>query len=158
MDIRLDNLESEEIANFLQQHIDDMRATSPPESKHALDLQGLKVPEITFWSIYNADQLLGCAALKDLGAGQGEIKSMRVLAAARGRGVGSKLLDHVVAEAKARGYKGLWLETGSMPFFEPARNLYLKHGFTYCEPFGSYKEDPCSVFMTLNIDGSKVGL
>lgn len=152
MDIRLDNLESDEIAHFLQQHIEDMRAISPPESKHALDLQGLKAPDITFWTIYNSDQLLGCAALKELAEGQGEVKSMRVLAAARGLGVGSRLLDHLVAEAKVRGYKSLWLETGSMPFFEPARQLYLKHGFTFCKPFGTYQEDPNSVFMTLSLE------
>lgn len=151
MEIRLDNLESEEVACFLQQHIDDMRATSPPESKHALDLEGLKAPEISFWTLHSAGNLLGCAALKELGGGQGEIKSMRVLATARGQGIGKRLLDHVVAEAQARGYQNLWLETGSMPFFEPARHLYQKHGFVICPPFGSYREDPNSVFMRLGL-------
>jgi putative acetyltransferase len=130
-----------------------MRSVSPPESKHALDLQGLKAPEITFWTVYEGEQLLGCAALKALSAGQGEVKSMRVDAAARGKGVGSALLNHLLAEARARGYQSLWLETGSMAFFEPARRLYRKHGFVLCEPFGDYRADPNSVFMTLPLLG-----
>lgn len=153
MEIRLDKLESAEIAEFLQQHIEDMKATSPPESTHALDLMGLRVPEVTFWSVYSGNDLVACGALKEIGPHQGEIKSMRVLASARGKGIGSKLVDHIVEVAKKRRYSALKLETGSMAFFEPARNLYLKHGFTYCEPFGSYKEDPNSVFMVLHLNG-----
>lgn len=152
MDIRIDNLEGADIAEFLQQHIDDMKSVSPTESKHALDLEGLRAPDITFWSLYDGDQLVGCAALKEMGVGLGELKSMRVKASARGGGIGSKLVSHIVQEAKNRQYRLLALETGSMSFFEPARALYLKHGFTYCGPFGSYKEDPYSVFMELRLD------
>ena len=152
MDIRIDNLDGADIAEFLQQHINDMRSISPPESKHALDLDGLRAPEITFWSLYDGEQLVGCAALKELGVGLGELKSMRVSASVRGQGLGSKLVSHIVQEAKSRQYSLLSLETGSMPFFEPARALYLKHGFSYCGPFGSYKEDSYSVFMELRLD------
>lgn len=152
MDIRIDNLEGEEIAKFLQQHIEDMKATSPPESIHALDLEELRVPEITFWTVYSGGELVACGALKELDPHHGEVKSMRVLTSARGSGIGSKLVDHIVEVARNRRYRALKLETGSMAFFEPARSLYLKHGFTYCGPFGSYKEDPNSVFMTLPLN------
>lgn len=152
MEIRLDNLKGKEIANFLQQHIEDMKAVSPPESKHALDLQGLQAPEITFWTIYDGGVVLGCGALKELDPYHGEVKSMRVCVSARRKGIGSKLLSHIVEEARSRGYCSLKLETGSMPFFDPARKLYSKHGFFYCGPFDAYKEDPNSVFMELNID------
>lgn len=152
MEIRVDNLKGKEIANFLQQHIEEMKAASPPESNHALDLQGLQVPEITFWTIYDGGEVLGCGALKEAEPYYGEVKSMRVCASARGKGIGSKLLNLIVDEARSRGYRSLKLETGSMPFFDPARALYLKHGFSYCGPFGSYKEDPNSVFMALRIN------
>ncbi|MFC3852903.1 GNAT family N-acetyltransferase [Salinispirillum marinum] len=156
MDIRIDNLEGKDIAEFLQQHINDMRSVSPPESKHALDLEGLRAPDITFWSLYDGDQLVGCAALKELDVDHGEVKSMRVKASVRGQGIGSKLVSHVVQEAMNRQYRSIALETGSMPFFEPARALYLKHGFSYCGPFGSYKEDPYSVFMELRLGAAGV--
>lgn len=152
MEIRLDNLNGKEIADFLQQHIEDMKAVSPPESKHALDLRGLQAPEITFWTIYDGGEVIGCGALKEADPYHGEVKSMRVRSSARNKGIGSKLLSHIVEEARSRGYRCLKLETGSMPFFDPARRLYLKHGFSYCGPFGSYKEDPNSVFMELNIN------
>lgn len=151
MELRVDNLESEEVAEFLEQHIQDMRATSPPESVHALDLNGLRKPEITFWTVYDAGRLIGCGALKEIDSFNGEVKSMRVHACTRGKGVGSKLLNHIIEVAKTRGYRALKLETGSMAFFEPAKNLYVKHGFLYCEPFGSYVEDPNSVFMELHL-------
>lgn len=151
MDIKLDTLEGDEIAEFLEQHIEDMKAVSPPESKHALDLQGLRAPEIAFWTVYSGGQLVGCGALKEIDPIHGEVKSMRVRASARGYGIGSKLLNHIVEEARSRCYHALKLETGSMPFFEPARNLYLKHGFSYCGPFGLYTEDPNSVFMVLDL-------
>ncbi len=149
IEIAVDDLSGEDIAQFLQDHIDDMRAMSPPESKHALDLEGLRQPDITFWSIYSAGTLVGCGALKELTAGHGEIKSMRTGAAARGRGVGSAMLQHILSEARARGYARLSLETGSMAFFQPAHRLYARHGFEFCEPFADYKEDPNSLFMTL---------
>ena len=117
-----------------------------------MDLEGLRVPEITFWTVYSDCELVACGALKEIDPFHGEVKSMRVRMSARGNGVGSKLVNHIIEEAKNRRYSALKLETGSMAFFEPARNLYLKHGFTYCGPFGSYKEDPNSVFMVLHLN------
>lgn len=149
--ITLDDLSSPEIADFLAEHIKDMLSVSPPESKHALDLEGLRRPEIAFWTVWDGDTLAGCGALKALDAAHGEIKSMRTAPAYRGRGVGSLMLRHIIREAERRGYRRLSLETGSMAFFEPARRLYTRHGFTYCPPFGNYREDPNSVFMTLSL-------
>ena len=146
--IRIDDLSSPEIAVFLEEHIEDMRAVSPPESKHALDLEGLKQPEITFWTVWNGATLIGCGAIKELSAEHAEVKSMRTAASYRGKGIASKLLQHIIREARQRGYQRLSLETGSMPYFEPARTLYEKFGFTYCSPFSIYKEDVNSVFMT----------
>ncbi|MEZ5495616.1 MAG: GNAT family N-acetyltransferase [Gammaproteobacteria bacterium] len=151
MIIKIDELISEEIISFLEEHIEDMLSVSPPESKHALDLQGLKSPEITFWSCYDNNQLVGCAALKELDNHTGEIKSMRVSRTVRGRGVGSKLLEYIFDVAEERGYVSLKLETGSMDFFIPARKLYQKHGFKICEPFANYKKDSNSVFMTIQL-------
>ena len=152
MEIVIDRLDGPEIAAFLQAHLDDMRAVSPPESKHALDLDGLKAPTITFWSAYDEQTLVGCGAIKELGPDGGEIKSMRVHGAARGRGVGSAILRHLITIARGRGYRYLKLETGSMAFFTPAHALYRKHGFVDCEPFGDYRSDPNSLFMALHIE------
>ncbi|MGL5812264.1 MAG: GNAT family N-acetyltransferase [Aeromonas sp.] len=152
MEIVIDRLDGPEIAAFLQAHLDDMRAVSPPESKHALDLEGLKAPAITFWSAYDEQTLVGCGAIKELTPDGGEIKSMRVHGAARGRGVGSAILQHLITIARGRGYRTLKLETGAMAFFTPAHALYRKHGFVDCEPFGEYKPDPNSLFMELTIE------
>jgi len=148
MKIMVDDLTGPEVAALLEQHLGDMRATSPPESKHALDLEGLRAPGITFWTVWDGGSLAGCGALKELDAHHAEIKSMRTAHEYRNKGVASLLLRHILDEAKARGYRRLSLETGSMPFFEPARRLYLKFGFTYCGPFSDYREDPNSSFMT----------
>src|SRR5688572_14732162 len=134
MKIKVDDLAGPEIAAFLEEHIQDMRAVSPPESKHALDLAGLRQPEITFWTVWDDGQLVGCGALMQLDAAHGEVKSMRTAKTCRQRGVASTLLDHIIAQAKSRGYQRLSLETGSMPFFEPARRLYQKFGFEVCGP------------------------
>ena len=147
MKIAVDDLSGPEIAAFLQEHLDEMRATTPPESKHALDLDALRRPEVTFWTVYEGDELLGCGALKELDGATGEIKSMRTAAAAKRRGVASALLEHIVAQARGRGYERLYLETGSFEFFAPARALYEKFGFTYCGPFADYKQDPNSAYM-----------
>lgn len=149
MVIEIDDLSGSEIAEFLAEHIADMKATSPPESKHALDLDGLRRPDVTFWTIRDGDKIVGCGALKALDTTHAEIKSMRTAAGQRGRGVASAMLRHIIAEARRRGFTRLSLETGSMDFFAPARALYTKHGFAYCEPFGDYREDPNSVFLTL---------
>ena len=125
-----------------------MHATSPPESVHALDLDGLRVASVTFWTVRVELRLLGCGALLELSPTEGEIKSMRTASAERRRGVATLLLDTIVTEARRRGYRCLSLETGSQEFFAPARRLYSRRGFTECGPFGSYVIDPHSVFMT----------
>lgn len=149
MQIEIDDLSGPEIAEFLAEHLADMQATSPPESKHALDLDGLRKPDVTFWTLRDGGTIVGCGALKALDPTHAEVKSMRTGAAHRGRGVASRVLTHLIAEARARGFSRLSLETGSLEFFAPARALYAKHGFELCEPFGDYREDPNSVFMTL---------
>ncbi|HEX8833794.1 MAG TPA: GNAT family N-acetyltransferase [Abditibacteriaceae bacterium] len=151
--IKIDDLSAPEIAAFIQEHINEMKATSPPESKHALDLEGLKKPDVTFWAVWDGTTLTGCGALKELDARHAEVKSMRTAATYRGQGIAAKLLQHIVHEAEQRGYERLSLETGSMPFFEPARALYEKFGFAPCAPFSTYKEDVNSVFMTKELSG-----
>lgn len=121
---------------------------SPPESVHALDLEGLRSPEITFWSAWQEGELLGCGALKQLDTQHGEVKSMRTARAHLRKGVASGILQHIINEAERRSYNRLSLETGSMVAFEPAQALYASFGFEYCGPFADYNEDPNSVFMT----------
>jgi putative acetyltransferase len=151
VEIKIDDLSGSEIAEFLEEHIREMKSVSPPESKHALDLEGLRKTEVTFWTVWNDGSLIGCGAMKELDANHAEIKSMRTSVFCRGKGVASMLLQHILNEAKLRGYRRISLETGSMPFFEPARNLYAKHGFENCAPFSTYKEDPNSFFMTRDL-------
>lgn len=151
MKITIDDLSSQEIADFLKEHLQDMKSVSPPESKHALDLAGLRNANVTFWIIRDENTLVGCGALKELSAQHGEIKSMRTSSSYRGKGVATKLLTHLLDEAKSRNYCQLSLETGSMPFFKPARTLYEKFGFKRCDPFDSYKKDPNSVFMKIEL-------
>lgn len=147
IEIREDDLTGTRIRAFLREHLDNMHAITPPGSVHALDLDGLRAPGITFWSAWQGSHLMGCAALKELDADNGEIKSMRTTVGYRRRGVGSLLLEHLITEAAGRGYTGLFLETGAFPEFEPARAFYRRHGFAFCGPFGDYREDPNSVFM-----------
>ena len=149
--IRLDDLTGSQIKALLLRHLDEMRAASPPESVHALDLDGLRQPEITFWSIWDGEQLLGCGALKELDKQHGEIKSMHVHSDARGKGIAEKMLGHILQTARQRGYKRLSLETGSMKEFRPARKLYEKHGFAQCPVFGDYKPDVNSICMSKHL-------
>jgi putative acetyltransferase len=125
-----------------------MALHSPPESIHALDIEELRKPEITFWSVWEGTELIGCGALKELDAQHAEIKSMRTALSHRRKGVARLMLQHLLEEARKRGYRRLSLETGSMDAFDPARQLYASFGFVYCSPFADYKEDPYSVFMT----------
>jgi putative acetyltransferase len=146
-----------DVQQLLSEHLADMFATSPAESVHALDSAALSGPGITFWTAREDSEVLGCGALKLLERGQdgikqGEIKSMRTAAHARGRGIATLLLTHVLAEARQGGYDRLYLETGSQDFFAPARRLYQRHGFGFCPPFAGYGEDPNSVYMTLALD------
>lgn len=142
MEIRLDDLTGPEVIALLGEHLRCMEVTSPPESRHALDLDGLRAAEVTFWSIWNGSNLAGCGALKELDDKHGEIKSMRTASAFQRQGVATQLLRHLISEARRRGYRRLSLKTGAMDYFEPARKLYASFGFSYCDPFASYKKDP----------------
>ena len=146
--IKIDDLSSAEVAQILTEHLQDMYAVSPPESVHALDLNKLRQPNITFWPVWDGNQLAGCGAVKEFAAGHAEIKSMRTANAYRGKGVAVKLMEHILNVAGERQYHRLSLETGTQEFFLPARKLYERFGFEYCGPFGDYKEDPYSAFMT----------
>ncbi|WP_028467309.1 MULTISPECIES: GNAT family N-acetyltransferase [Nisaea] len=148
MEIRVDDLTGPEIAELLSAHLEHGNANSPPESVHALDLDGLRHPDITFWSVWQDGSLLGCGALRELSPDQGELKSMHTARQHRGKGVARLMVEHILAEAKKRGYRQVSLETGSMEAFAPARALYSRFGFEECPPFGSYTLDPHSVFMT----------
>jgi putative acetyltransferase len=148
MNIRLDDLTGPEIRALLEEHLRNMHEISPPESVHALDLDALRHPSITFWTAWAGNELLGCGALKELDPTQGEIKSMRTTTTRRRSGVARAILERILATARERGYARLSLETGSEPEFLPARRLYESFGFTYCPPFSDYVEDPHSVFMT----------
>jgi putative acetyltransferase len=144
-------LEDPRVVALLQLHVTRARAETAPGSAHALDLSGLRTPEVTFWSVWEGDTVVGVGALKQLSANHGEIKSMHTAEAARGRGVGSALLGQIMAVALERGMSRLSLETGSWPYFAPARALYARHGFVECGPFGEYRLDPNSVFMTREV-------
>ena len=148
MNIEIDDLSGSEIYELLQEHLQSALLHSPPESVHALDVEGLRKPEITFWAAWENDELLGCGALKELDSQHGEVKSMRTASLHLRKGVARNLLNHIIEEARRRGYRRLSLETGSMEAFAPARKLYAGFGFTYCGPFADYAEDPYSVFMT----------
>ena len=141
-----------DVRSLLGEHLADMRAISPPESVHALDPELLAVPEVVFLTARDDDgTLLGCGAVKTLGSGDAELKSMRTAPAARGRGVAAAVLVELVAAARGRGEKRLLLETGTEPFFEAAARLYLRHGFTPCGPFADYTEDPHSRYFALTL-------
>ncbi|MBP3040752.1 GNAT family N-acetyltransferase [Bacillaceae bacterium Marseille-Q3522] len=148
MEIKIDDLTGPEVAGLIREHLHSMTLHSPPESIHALNLDALRKPEITFWSAWEDGELLGCGALKQLDHLHGEIKSMRTSSLHQRKGVARRLLQHIIGVAKQRGYQRLSLETGSMDAFEPARRLYTSFGFQYCQPFSDYSEDPNSFFMT----------
>lgn len=149
--IHVDDLSGETTRALIASHLSGMHDTSPPESVHALDIDGLRHPSITFWSAWIDGELAGIGALKRLDAARGEIKSMRVDDRFRGAGVGRAILRHIIHDARERGFSSLWLETGSTDDFAPARRLYESEGFTECEPFDAYSLDPYSVFLTREI-------
>jgi len=148
VNIKIDDLQGSAILALLQEHLQSMALHSPPESIHALDIEALRRPEITFWTVWEDGELLGCGALKELDSQLAEIKSMRTSSLHLRKGVAKYILNHILEEASRRGYSRLSLETGSMAAFEPARRLYASFDFIYCEPFADYVEDPNSVFMT----------
>ncbi|SDX61362.1 putative acetyltransferase [Arthrobacter sp. yr096] len=149
--IALDDPARPDVHQLLSEHLADMFATSPAESVHALDHSALSHESITFWTAREDGVLLGCGALKKISSGHAEIKSMRTTTSARGRGVATLMLEHIVAEAARLGYGRLSLETGTEDYFAPARRLYARHGFTECPPFADYTLDPNSVFMELTV-------
>lgn len=149
--IELDDLSRPEVHALLREHLDNMYELSPRESVHALDATRLRGPNITFWTVWDNEILLGCGALKEITPEHGEIKSMRTPRALRRRGAGRAILSHIIAEARRRGYRRLSLETGSHEAFAPAQKLYESFGFSYCGPFADYKPDPNSVFMELEL-------
>jgi len=151
MQLALDNLQSPAVAALLQEHLDDMARHSPPESVHALDLDALRHPSVSFWCVWDGDTLAGCGALKRLDNTHGEIKSMRTASTHLRRGVAAQLLECILQQARQDGLQRLSLETGSMQVFEPARQLYERFGFYPCPPFSNYKLDPYSIFMTREI-------
>ncbi|MFI5779719.1 GNAT family N-acetyltransferase [Nocardia sp. NPDC051570] len=149
MRILVDDVTGAELIDLLGSHLADMHEHSPEDSVHALDLDDLRKPEVTVWTLRDGDALAGCGALKELDPTHGEIKSMRTAPNFRRRGIGARMLTHLIAEARTRGYDRLSLETGTAEFFSPAHRLYEHHGFRFCPPFADYAEDPHSVFMTL---------
>jgi putative acetyltransferase len=151
MKIEVDDLSHPAIHGLLSEHLQSMYELSPPDSVHALDLEKLRKPEITFWAAWDGLLLLGCGALKELDRKHGEVKSMRTPSALRRQGAGRAILARIIEVARSRGYERLSLETGSMQAFTPAQQLYESFGFTYCGPFGEYVEDPNSVFMTMRL-------
>lgn len=151
MKIIEDDLSGAKVASLLSEHMDGMVQHSPQESIHALDLHSLRAPNITFWTAWDGDDLLGCGALKELDNTHGEIKSMRTATAHLRQGVATAILSHIIAECRKRSYTRISLETGSGSAFEPALLLYEKFGFDSCGPFGRYRDNPFSRFMTLHL-------
>ena len=153
-EIRADDLSGPAVARLLQEHLEFAALHSPPESVHALDLEALRAPEVTFWTIWQGSELVGCGALKELDASHGEVKSMRTSKVHLGKGVASAILSHLIEESKRRTYLLLSLETGTGPAFFPAHSLYEKFGFRGCGPFGDYAENQFSRFMALQLQSA----
>ncbi|MEM7227224.1 MAG: GNAT family N-acetyltransferase [Planctomycetota bacterium] len=153
MAIREDDLTCNAVIALLEVHLKGVAMHSPPESIHALDLDGLRAPDMTFWTAWRGADLAGCGALRELDAEHGEIKSMRTAEAHLRRGVARALLAHMLDVARSRAYVKVSLETGAQDGFAPAHALYRSFGFNPCGPFGSYREDPNSLFMTRQLDG-----
>jgi len=148
MKIRIDDLTRPEVQALLNEHLAHMHSITPAESVHALPIDELRKPDVTFWCAWDEERLLGCGALKELTPRHGEVKSMRTVRAYLRKGVARAILVHIIDEARRRAYERLSLETGSMKEFEPAQRLYASFGFAACPPFGDYIEDPNSLFMT----------
>ena len=148
LEIKIDDLRGPEIARLLTEHLRALAEITPMESRHALNLDELRQPDVTFWAVWQGDGVVGCGALKRLDAGHGEIKSMRTAAGHLRKGIASLVLESIIAEARRRGYRRLSLETGAASYFTAAHQLYRKFGFQSCRPFADYLSDPNSVFMT----------
>ena len=145
------NFDNSEVNNILKKHFIELRAASPEGSAHVLDIPGLKIPSIKFWSLWENNKLIGCGALKFLEKNHGEFKSIRVADEFKKKGVGERIINHLIEEAKKLKISKLSIETGAGKFFLPARKLFVKFGFKKCPPFAHYKEDPNSCYYTLNL-------
>ena len=145
------NFENLEVNDLLKKHFIELRSVSPPGSTHVLDIAGLKDPSIKFWSLWENNKLVGCGALKFLEKNHGEFKSIRVADEFRKKGIGERIINHLIDEAKKLEISKLSIETGAGEFFLPARTLFSKFGFKLCPPFAHYKEDPNSCYYTLNL-------
>lgn len=155
MRIEAGDLDAPDVQDLISEHLDDMFATSPPESVHALSDESLRQPDVAFFTARDDDgALLGCGAIKALGGDAAELKTMRTVRAARGRGVGAAMLEHLLRVARERGVASVHLETGSMEYFAAARRLYARHGFAETGPFGDYGPDPLSTFMALRLSAA----
>jgi putative acetyltransferase len=153
MRIEIDDVSRPQVLALLEEHLRNMYELTPPEHVFAFDAGKLRAPGVVVWTAWHGETLLGCAALKELSATQGEIKSMRTPVKLRRQGAGRALLEHILAVARERGYRELFLETGVHPAFAPAQALYRSVGFRQCGPFGAYVENGSSYFMALRLDG-----
>ena len=151
-EIAIDDPGAPDVRRLLATHLDFARAQTPPEDAHAMDVDGLLDPAVTFFSLRRDGELLAVAALKRLDAEHAEVKSMHTAQAARGRGIGRRMIEHLIAVAREAGYRRLSLETGSMAAFAPARALYESAGFEPCRPLGDYRDSPNSTYLTLRLD------
>lgn len=149
--IEKDDVLRPQVLALLEEHLRNMYELSPPDKVFAFDASKLNAPDVTFWTAWQDGVVLGCAALKELSPTQGEIKSMRTPSVRRRSGAGKALLNHIIDEARARAYQALYLETGCHRAFLPAQTLYRSAGFTICGPFGGYRENGNSVFMSLKL-------
>ena len=145
------NFSNSKVDELLKKHFIELRSVSPADSCHVLDIDGLKVSSIKFWSLWDNDKLIGCGALKFLEEGHGELKSIRVAESFRNKGYGIKVIQHLILEAQKLNIKKISLETGAGNFFLPARKLFEKCGFKNCEPFDNYKENPDSCLSLIHI-------
>ena len=149
MHIEQDDLTRPQVLDLLKEHLTNMHELSPPDQVFAFDAAKLQAPGVSFWTVWEANELVGCGALKELGSRHAEVKSMRTPKSARRRGAGKAMMEHIITTARARGYERLSLETGTHVDFAPAHRLYERYGFVFCGPFASYVENENSVCMTL---------
>ena len=152
--VRLDDLSSPDVQALISEHLAGMHGNSPPGHVHALAIEGLRRPDIAFWSAWQDNLLCGCGALKELGPESGEVKSMRTRPASLRQGVGQAVLEEIVRTARRRNYASLFLETGTGDAFAAAHALYLRNGFSWCGPFGEYEATEFNVFMVKRLQAA----
>jgi putative acetyltransferase len=158
MRIEVDDISRPEVLALLEEHLRNMHEITPPGQVFAFDASELRAPGVGFWTAWDDDVLLGCAALQEISPTEGEVKSMRTPAHRRRQGAGRALLAHILRVARQRGYRELFLETGRHPAFAPAQALYRSVGFRERGPFGAYVDNGFSVFMSLRLDGEERSL